>query len=222
MRSIILLLTLAISNSFGAPVAPTVIFPPLPFTVTHPGTYVLASDLTYTNTNPANGVTAIIVPTNLAGPVIIDFKGHTLTGPGTVSVGVGIGFYAGSPNTTNLGITVRNGTIKNFTRGVNAIVGGVYLSNINVNHVSFFTAVIPGSNDDAGIIIDGCNDSSVTNCTFNVGDVGISDQFSQGGNHYSNDTFLNVFECLKIIGQGAIHAGESTVINRCDIAAPPL
>jgi hypothetical protein len=61
MRSIILLLSLALGNSFGATVAPTVISPPLPFTVTHPGTYVLASDLTYTNTNPANGVTAIIV-----------------------------------------------------------------------------------------------------------------------------------------------------------------
>ena len=135
----------------------------LPYPITAPGTYVLASDLTFTNPNPATtGVTAITVATNLSGPVIIDLKGHTLTGPGTVSVGVGIGFYAGTATTTNLGMTVRNGTIKNFTRGVNAIVGGVYLSNINVNHVSFFTAVISGSNDNAGVIIDYCNDSSPT------------------------------------------------------------
>ena len=181
----------------------------------------MASDLTFTNPNPATtGITAITVATNLSGPVIIDLKGHTLTGPGTVSIGVGIGFYAGTQTTTNLGITVRNGTIKNFTRGVNALVGGVYLTNINVNHIAFFTAVISGSADNAGVIIDYCNDSSVTNCSFNGCDTGISDEFSQGGNHYSNDTFVNIFECLKIAGQGALRPGEPTVIDRCDVATP--
>ena len=69
----------------------------LPFTIGAPGTYVLTGNLSFTAPTPPNASTyyaAILVPTSLPGPVILDLKGFTLTSNGanvTASVGVGIG-----------------------------------------------------------------------------------------------------------------------------------
>ena len=48
----------------------------LPFNITSPGTYVLVSDLNYTAQTGA----AITILPNLSGPVILNLRGHTLTG----------------------------------------------------------------------------------------------------------------------------------------------
>jgi hypothetical protein len=48
----------------------------LPFSITAPGTYVLVSDLNYT----AQSGAAITILPNLSGPVILNLRGHTLTG----------------------------------------------------------------------------------------------------------------------------------------------
>ena len=48
----------------------------------------------------------------------MDLKGFTLTGNAGDTVGVGIGFFANSPVTNTYPITVRNGTLRNFSFGV--------------------------------------------------------------------------------------------------------
>src|SRR6516165_678736 len=86
--------------------APPITITSLPFTVSSPGTYVLAQDLTFSG----NGI-AISIPTNLPGQVIVDLKGHTITGTGG-GTGVGIGGDFTGPLVSNTSpITVRNGTL---------------------------------------------------------------------------------------------------------------
>ena len=73
--------------------------------------------------SPLSG-TAITVSTALSGPVVIDLKGFTLTGPGLGldihTVGVGIGFDANTSVGNTYPITIRNGTLLNFSVGVEA------------------------------------------------------------------------------------------------------
>jgi hypothetical protein len=52
--------------------------PSLPYTIAAPGTYVLTKNLSY----PAQTGFAINILTTLAGPVVLDFQGHTITGGG--------------------------------------------------------------------------------------------------------------------------------------------
>jgi hypothetical protein len=217
MRPIILLLSLAIGNSFGATVAPTPISF-LPFPITNPGTYVLTQDMTFTNPALTDTASAITVATNISGPVIIDLKGHSLIGSGGFSIGVGIGTFAGSTSTTNQSITVRNGTIRGFGFGVWAEIGGVYLTNIGVRNITFFLSHTSAGNETC-VLFSQVNSSSVSNCSFNVCENGISDEISQGGNQYANNTFTNVFQCLFVTGQ---NNGVPSVLNRCSFDGPPL
>ena len=165
----------------------------LPFTIGAPGTYVITGNLNFTApTSPFTSTffAAILIPTSLSGPVILDLKGFTLTSNGpnvTASVGVGIGGGFVGPFVANaFPITVKNGSLNNFQAGIwasQAEAGPVIpppLTNIEVSNMSFSTL-------SQGIIFFEVNSSTVKNCTFN--NAGIEDTLSAGGNEYTTLTF---------------------------------
>jgi hypothetical protein len=188
----------------------------LPFPITSPGTYVLVSDLKYT----AQSGAAITILPNLSGPVVLNLKGHTLTG--SVIVGqtltsqcVGVSISGNGPSLST--ITIENGTITKFAFGVSAgssnasgVLGNA-LSGIDIYNItlSYILAPFPGIGVGFG------NDvvsSTVRNCTFNTGDIGIQAQ-SAGGNRYTNNTFSNVDQLLSLYGGQNVNI--PTVLDDC-------
>jgi hypothetical protein len=184
----------------------------LPYPITAPGTYVVTKNLTFSAT--AN-VAAITISTAIRGPVIVDLKGFTLTGAAGNSVGVGIGSFAGTqsiPNTSP--ITVRNGALTNFGFGVWAENGAV-LSSIDLQNVAIRIGGTSGVNNVC-VLFSQVELSTISNCSFTDGSIGIEDTQSPGGNIYANDTFTNVTP-LFVTGQ---NGGISSVLNRCVFQAP--
>jgi hypothetical protein len=199
----------------------------LPFTIGVPGTYVITGNLSFTAPTPPNASTyyaAILVPTSLPGPVILDLKGFTLTSNGasvTASVGVGIGGGFVGPFVANaFPITVRNGSLNSFAVGIEASQaepGPVLpppLTNIAIRNMTFFLLQAPVANSN-GIIFGGVHSSTIKNCTFNNCAFGINDVLSAGGNQYTDLTFNNVDEVLVI----SPHA-KTIVLDDCNFAAP--
>jgi hypothetical protein len=192
----------------------------LPFNITAPGTYVLTGNLTYTGTD-----TAITITSNLTGPVVLNLRGHTLTGSGgnnftteNFSNGVSVSGNGPSPST----ITIENGTITNFGFGVraqptNGIVNGlhaIFFSAIDINNLVFAHTQTPAG-DGAGVLFSQVNSSTVSNCTFGAADFGIEDVESAGGNRYTNDIFTGAGQSLVVYGlQGAAN------LEDCHFAAP--
>jgi parallel beta-helix repeat protein len=180
----------------------------LPYPIMAPGTYVLASDLTYTAQTGA----AITILPNLSGPVILNLKGHTLTGsvsiPLTTNSSKGVFIDGNGPSLST--ITIENGTITHFDSGVFAdsenasgVVGNA-LSGIDINHIAFSFA-LGGGNGIAVVFANDVVSSTVRNCTFTESDVGIRAQ-SAGGNRYSNNTFSNVAAFVVLLaGQNIIN-----------------
>lgn len=190
----------------------------LPFHITAPGTYVVTANLSYpaqpTNQN-ANA--AITIATSIPGSVILDLKGHTLTGGGFYSVVVGIGFFDGSTKANTHSITIQNGTVQNFGYGVWAEIPGVNLTNIEVNSIAFHLSQTPNSSS-TGVLFSQVNSSTVRNCSFfSAADYGIRDLQSTGGNTYSNNTFnLGGADCLTVGGQNF----NPTVVDSCRVGGP--
>jgi hypothetical protein len=236
MRSTNMLLTAALSLTTSALTVPTahaqgaqtpstksadIKISSLPFNISVPGTYVLTGDLTYT---PGVSPSAITIFTaGLGGPVVVDLKGFTITGPVSFGYGVLIGenkIFRAYP------ITIRNGTIKNFQYGVFAANQG----DVTINKLSFFLS--PSlSTSVAGVNFGGVDSSRINNCTFNVTgpisgpNYGIWDRGSGGGNSYNNNTFLNVEFPLLVVGQNPLLVegqNQSTLtLDHCTFAAGP-
>src|SRR5271165_120822 len=180
----------------------------LPCYIKDPGTYVLTKNLTFTSGNLAG----INVITNVSGPVVIDLKGYTITGPGTPgteSVGVLIG-NTGSTNTYP--ITIRNGTISNCSSGIS--VGE--RTDVTINNIVFYEpALLSNAVNVLGVYLERSSSSTVSNCAFSVTTTGVSfgieDFESTGGNSYNNDTFVNVTWPLYV--QGSVQG--TLTLDRC-------
>lgn len=192
LRSTLLMATFSLIMSALSAQAANITIPSLPFTVSVPGTYVLAANMTFTSQQNGNAQGAISIPANLPGPVIVDLKGFTITGNGGTSVGVTIGGAFTGPQVSNaFPITVRNGNLKNLDVGVWAETAqGTFLKDIEINHLTV-SCTVPAPN---GITVcvdfgDYINSSTVKNCTFSDAVYGIRDILSNGGNRYTNVTF---------------------------------
>jgi hypothetical protein len=193
------LITSAIATQ-AAPKSTSIKISSLPFTITAPGTYVLTGNLSYTGggINPAISINGTI-----AGPVILDLKGFTLTGDvGTnynacISISGSGGLYP---------VTIRNGTISKFEEGVldNSV------SNIAVNHMVF-------DQTSNGVSLNFVDLSTIQNCTFNLNSYGIEDRRSIGGNNYNNNIFIGGGIAVFVQSQFQ----RTLVLDRCDFAAPP-
>lgn len=202
--------------------AANITIPSLPFTISAPGTYVLAANMSFTSQQNGNAQGAISIPANLPGPVIVDLKGFTITGNGGTSVGVTIGGAFTGPQVSNaFPITVRNGSLKNFDAGVWAQTAqGTFLSDIEINNLTI-SCTVPAPNGNTACVEFGdyVNSSTVKNCTFSDAIYGIRDILSNGGNRYTNITFdISVDVRLELGPNGN---GLSTVIlDDCRFEAP--
>jgi hypothetical protein len=184
--------------------SPSIKISALPFNIVAPGTYVLTSNLTFS----ASGTAAINISSAIAGPVVLNLKGFTITGSDTNTV-VSIGMI--SPGVSNTySITIRNGTIQGGEAGVRTYYGS--FSDITVHNVVFNQGI-------AGIEFINVASSTVSNCTFNGSYYGIYDADSNGGNRYNNETFVsNVYPLFVYGANGAI----ATVLrlDHCQFDAP--
>lgn len=177
----------------------------LPFTISTPGTYVLTGNLSYTS---GSSFGAINIIGSIAGPVIVDLKGFTITGdvPTDSKAGVSISGGTGTYPTT-----IRNGTITKFVNGI-SVFGGAGISNITVKNVVF------NQEQQTGVYFSQFVDSStVNNCTFNSCGNGIYDYLSTGGNNYNNNAFVNT-DPLTIY---SYCCSTPLVLSRCQFAPPP-
>jgi hypothetical protein len=159
----------------------------LPFTITAPGTYVLTGNLNFSSYTGAG----VNISTVVAGPVVLDFKGFTITGDRT---SYGVSINSGLLNTYSF--TIRNGTIKNGITGIR--VTGSF-ADVIVNHMVFINQSGVGA---VGVEFDNLNSSTISNCTFNSTYYGIYDQNSTGGNSYNNNSFVNTLIFITVYGSG--------------------
>jgi hypothetical protein len=109
----------------------------LPLNITFPGTYVLKGNMSYPATN---NTSAITIANNITGSVLVDLKGFTIAGAAESPTGVSFGVTIGNPDTpvTNrYPIIVKNGTLTNFTIGIDSSQGGHEgLTNLTFNNLT--------------------------------------------------------------------------------------
>jgi hypothetical protein len=176
----------------------------LPFTVTTPGTYVLTGNLTCTTPGAV-----ISIPATLPGPVVVNLKGFTISGTSDLINGICIGADgASSPINTvpnAFPITVRNGAIKVVSYGIDASGSPAPLQNLLIADLDLAGGL-------ACITFSNVQNSVVRNCTFETS-YGIVDQYSPGGNHYSNLS-------LHMLPEGLWIVNGPTTLEDCQFAPP--
>jgi hypothetical protein len=164
----------------------------LPFNITAPGTYVLTGNLTTT------AGTAINISSTASGPIILDLKGHAITGAGNqYSVGVGISGSA----TNTYPITVQDGTITGFAYGVyTGNSNGSELIEIKLSNLAISAAGVSAPNSTtADIYINFTASSIISNCAISNANYGIYDFDSNGGNTFSTLNFSKVSNPLSVV-----------------------
>lgn len=141
-----------------------------PYSITNAGSYRLTSNLSVSGSHDGIDV--------LASGVTIDLNGFSISGPGvgTSTDGIATG------GAVFTGLTVKNGTITSFTRGLNLATGpGATVSNIHVNGDGW--GILVGSNSsiensvatnnaDNGLDCSGSNcaiSDSTANSNLNIG-----------------------------------------------------
>jgi hypothetical protein len=222
---------LLLAGSLTAQAAPpvTIMQSQLPFTILNPGTYVLATDLIFPagfgGTFPFN-TGAINISPEVPGPVVVDLKGHTIstadTSGLTSRIGIAIGSFNGTFTNANP-ITIRNGTLKNFSVGILAIGEDFtcancmpQLTHITIDSIAFY--ILPeqvsiGPNRSEGILFGRVNSSNVKNCTFDRSEtsstgftwitngIDVAVGFS-AGNSFDNNTFFNTLIPINVLTGG--------------------
>src|SRR5260221_5479351 len=90
------------------------------------------------------------------------------------------------------GKPIRNGTLLNFSVGVEAelssLSGVPQITNLAVTHLTF-TGLPGNAGFGEGVRFLQVSSSTVSNCTFNSGNAGIVDSESNGDNAYNNNIF---------------------------------
>ena len=173
-----LFLILAILASFTASSqATTTTITALPFNISAPGTYVLATDLTVTSSSP--GAVAITIyqssfmPT---GNIVLDLGGHTIHG----------GAFTGLRVSSTNYITIINGTLDGFLDGIDVSMGGGSFTHLLIDNITFKST----KNTNFGITMSKTNGAVVSRCSF-IGPMycGVSDHYSTIGSTFINLNF---------------------------------
>ncbi len=149
----------------------------LPYVISAPGTYPLATDLT------AIPNSAAITMYQPVGTVILDLKGHTLHLSGDTSYGIQVHLLGGAVD----GITIRNGTLSVSAYGIEATTNtpGKF-TNLLVENVTFQN----NSNSAEDIHLSQTNGVQVKGCKFvGTGRLGVLDENSPTGNKFTNLSF---------------------------------
>jgi hypothetical protein len=180
-KKCILIAALGLTGVLTAQAAPATIISYLPFTISAPGNYVLASNLAIAQERGA--AITILISETTGGPILLDFKGFTLTGAGDFNGDVGIEIQ-GDGIANKYPITIQNGTVLIFAEGITA----TQVSKLAIKNMAVRGFI-------AGLGFDRVANSSVSNCQFSgsldFGN-GIVDGNSPGGNSYNNIGFDTV------------------------------
>jgi hypothetical protein len=153
LRVAISLLTAIGAFAFAGQAQAQTVINSLPYTINTPGDYVLGSNLTY------NSATGAAITFNI-GNVNLDFANHYISGlaAGTATQAIGLS------STERANITIKNGAIAGFFKGISFTGNGLSTSN-NVGHI-IENMRLP-SNTSAGIeILNGIN-CRIENCQVN-------------------------------------------------------
>jgi hypothetical protein len=186
MKTLIKLMTLLALASVGQ--AANIPITYLPFTITAPGTYVLATDLT--SKKPNSFAISMYKP---VGSVVLDLNGHTLHAApapfveaNTASYGVLVHLDGGAAG----GITIRNGTLEGFAYGFEtSTVTANKGSDLLIQNVTFKNDY-PSSKNSESIHLVAANSAIITGCSFvGRGRVGILDEKNETGLTLSNLSF---------------------------------
>jgi hypothetical protein len=170
-----LTLLLAIFASFTAFGQTTITA--LPFSITAPGTYTLAADLTSKNVNSV--AISISVPAFLTGNLVLNLNGHTIHSNG------GLAGMTVSVNSTGYSTTIMNGTFDGFSYGIETASSGND-SHLLIDNVTFKST----SNSTTAILLTRINRAVISRCNFvGVMRCGILDAYSGLGNSYVNLNF---------------------------------
>jgi hypothetical protein len=210
LKNILLMAALGLTMSaLTAQAAPKIPISAVPFNITGPGTYELVGNLTCTTP-----IAAAITISNITGPVILDFKGFTITGFAIGGSGTGVVINGGPNNPPTTGnpnsVTIRNGTVSMFQLGVLA----ESLNDLTISKMHF-RGVPPGDlHGGTGIQLNFVNDSLISDCTIASAGYGIVDNQSFGGNRYEN-----VF-CGAVIQLEVSNDSIGKTITHCEFAEP--
>ena len=145
----------------------------VPYTITQPGAYFLNKDLVY---SPLTGTAISINSSN----VILDFGGHVLTGSRTFfSPSQATGVALATNNQPIENVTIRNGTISGFQRGI--FLAGVNEGASSTGHVveeMHITAITSTTTVTAGIDLGGAQGCLISNDFVNNVSNGIGSAFT--------------------------------------------
>jgi hypothetical protein len=186
----------------------------LPYTISAPGTYVLTKDLSY---SAQQGV-AINILTTLGGPVVLDFKGHTITGVGTGNASFGIEIGGVSEYAENAyPITISNGTLQGFSIGIDAEQGNLAkTTQLTVKNMQFST--VTTNITTFGVKLLNTSYSSINNCVFTGTEYGIDDDVTGANNSYANNTFNHVGYLILVGNTG--YPLPTVTVEHCATTAP--
>jgi hypothetical protein len=165
-----ILAALAIMSTLTAQAAPNKKNPPpppppppipissLPFSIPGPGTYVLTRNLSYPATEGVANPVAIglnVPPGGIGGPIIIDFKGFTITCTATSDLqSRSEGIRIASDQDTLIPITIRNGTLASFNWGAYfSLVHGITINNMTFSETPIPLTII----ENPSATINNCN-----------------------------------------------------------------
>jgi hypothetical protein len=201
LKNTLLLATFSLITTIIAASGANIPITGLPLYITTPGTYVLNKNLNYLATN---NMPAIVIANNITGTVVVDLNGFTIIGGGEISqnnesFGVSIGYY--NVAMTNVSpITIRNGTLTNFTVGIDGLQGGraslinVTLNKLNITHPQ--AAVVQTT-----AIALSAKFSTVSNCNLSHYEFGITlNSTSIANNSYTYNTFTSVSSPFLVAG----------------------
>lgn len=184
LQHTLLMAALGLSMSaIPAQATPKIPIARVPFNITGPGAYELVGNLFCNTPN-----VAAITISNITGPVILDFKGFTLTGlgngtltmPGSAAPGILIN--GGQPTINPNSVIIRNGTVTQFRVEVQAqFLGDLTIRNMILTGPSPVDS--PGGG--TGISLFAVNNSLISDCNITA-QTGIVDNLSFGGNRYEN------------------------------------
>ena len=178
---ILVALSIILTTANAAPKPPPTPIASLPITITTPGTYYFISDMYYT---PVSSLDNTAITVNSPGKVTIDLNGYTLSDSSLANNPNGIVIESSD-------VIVENGAIAGFALPMQAFAPSgppSYISNIDIHSITFTGGYLNS------LALTYVNNSIVRDCVFTIATApefftAISDQESQTGNRYINDTF---------------------------------
>jgi len=185
----------------------------IPYTITQPGVYCLAEDVTFTSTE----ILAAAITIN-SSCVTLKLQDHTIDGLTQSGIGIIV-------NMNSNDIIIQNGNIKNTTF-VGIIVTGSSRTTLSDLHVSSGGATGIQFSSSFNCIVDDCESYNSTNGFNIVGSSGIVVRNSTGSNNTSNGFFttsgstnISLLNCQAQLNQiGFLVDSDNNLLSNCSVS----